>query len=224
MKRRGTPVTPGEKRRYDQLRDVGWSPEAAAESIHRSKSWAYNYEAEKRGDDKRKERQEFPSDDLSDAVDLVLAVHRDDEDAAFAIVDRFEASILPALCDLVLYFVRLRVGEEEWNLSGLLHDTPMGDELAAQPITVEEILSATPGLIRRVRRGEAARYGHMPARGEAWMAQLERDWQDNPEMKAFLDRINEATQAADPKRALAEMWREFEREHDEQSDEPDAVA
>ncbi len=133
---RGRKVKSGEKRRYDQLIEAGWSPEKAAESIHRSKSWAYEYEKQKReealgsvrgrGLSVHQQEREFerfaerlfkkmyhpngrPAENLSDAVDVVLLHEEQDLDALFDLVDRFGLPIVFSVAELAAFLARLYV-------------------------------------------------------------------------------------------------------------------
>jgi hypothetical protein len=168
----GTKVTPGEKRRYDQLRAAGWSPEASAASIHRSKSWAYLYEAEKRGPEPKSPQ---PKDNLSDAVSLVFAIveNPDDQEPAFEIFDRFGAAIVPSMAELVVYMAKVQAGDLQRSLRTMF-DTE--DELIAalhaEPITWQDVLRIIPDNVNRYRAGESLVDSWMPPRVRGWMSTL----------------------------------------------------
>lgn len=196
----GTPVTPGEKRRYDQLRGAGWSPEAAAESLGRSRSWAYNYEKEKNGY-LRKSREPIPSDDLREAVELIIAASNDDLDRSFEIFDRYSALIVPFLTQVAWILAEERAVSENRHLRVLLEDTSMAEEHAKNPITPEDILNAIPVALR----GTGKWYRLAVPRVEEWMARLCEMF---PELAEIEAQARAAEEADDPEAAVDALTRE----------------
>lgn len=200
----GRAVTAGEKYRYDQLRAAGWSPEASAEAIGRSTSWAYLYEKEKAP---KEPDWPLPNDDLSEVVELTIHIKRDEEDEAFAIVDKYEGAVVPYLADLVWVFAYTEAGKLNQNLKVILADEPVMEELRAQPITPEEVLRGIPPLLRS--RGKGQRFG-MPPRAEKWL----EDFFAKFDLNEIEEEIRQAMGNDRPEDALAAIRRRgvFERE------------
>lgn len=163
----GTKVTTAEKRRYDMLREAGFSVEAAAESIGRSKSWGYLYEGEKRGS-LRKEREPVPSKDLREAVDLILAIKHGDEERSFAIYDRFGTAIVPHLAEAAWHLADVMATGDNGFFGSLFKGTPLEDVLARDPLTPEEYLETIP----RVRADRSAWVELHPDRVLGWLEEI----------------------------------------------------
>ena len=194
----GTKVTQAEKRRYQMLRDAGWSPEHAAEALGQSKSWGYGFEKAKRLAEPVDD-EPVPSDDLSEAVELVIAERTGDDDRAFEIVDLFGSSIVPFLTQVSWFFAVERAGNLNSDLKVLFADTPMGAELRGDPITAEEILAMIPVSLRKHRATGNAGIEWKPPRAEAWMRRLVKMY---PELQEIETEAREALAAEDPDAAM----------------------
>lgn len=197
--RMGDPVTLQERKSYLVLRGTGMSPEMAARTINRSKSWAYNFEREQREANTEEPRGPVPSDDLSEAVDLIIAERTGDEARALEIVDRFSAGIVPFLTQVSWFLAVERTGNLNSDLKVLLEDTPMGAELRGDPITAEEILAIIPVSLRKHRAGANAGIEWKPPRAEAWMRRLVKMY---PELQEIDTEAREALAAEDPDAAM----------------------
>ena len=209
-KGQGKPVTPSEKRRYDQLREAGWSPEAAAESVGRSKSWAYLYEADKRGENGRLRVAERgtpkPSRDLSEAVDLIVTIKTAKEKDAYALVDRFEDGLYPFVADVAWFLANVQADKLNDSLGLLLAETPMADELRADPITPTDILRTIPKSMDRHFRGLSAAIEWMPARAEAWMERLVEIYPELQEVETETRAVLESQDPVRIKALMAQVW------------------
>lgn len=113
--RMGAKVTAKEKNAYRALRRGGMGPEASAEIIGRSKSWAYNFEADEReaqAPTSPAQEPSTPTVTISDAVDLILCLDQDRAHDFIGIVERFHPwEVVEALAELSLFVSRLYVNQ-----------------------------------------------------------------------------------------------------------------
>lgn len=188
-KGKGTKVTPGEKCRYELLREAGWSPEASAESIGRSKSWAYLFEQEKRGLQRGVNRDPDPT--LAVAVELTVAI-TEDQERAFEIFDRYGAGVVPLLAELVAYMARVQAGNLQANLRGMFEgENDLVAALNADPMTWQDMLRIIPSNIDRHRSGERLVDSWEPERARGWIATLEERYPELAELRAEANALEE---------------------------------
>lgn len=189
---KGTKVTPIEKRRYDQLREAGWSPEASAASIGRSKSWAYLYEQEKRGLPRGVSRN--PDPNLAVAVELAIAIKEggDDQERAFEIYDRYGAGVVPLMAELVVYMARVQAGNLQANLRAMFDgEDDLVATLNAEPMTYQDILRTIPPNVERVKAGESIADSWEPERARRWIAVLCERYPELAELRDEADALEE---------------------------------
>ncbi|MPZ68799.1 MAG: hypothetical protein GEU71_04645 [Actinobacteria bacterium] len=194
----GDPVTKQEKRSYEMLRGTGMSPEAAAKVINRSKSWAYGYEKTKAQETKAAAGP-TPNRDLSEAVELIVAERTEDMDRAMKIVDRFSAGIVPFLTQVSWFLAVERAENLNRDLKILFEDTPMGQELADDPVTPEDVLQTIPVSMRKHHAGGDVSVDWGPPKVVAWMRRLVEMF---PELQETEDQAREALASDDPDRAM----------------------
>lgn len=210
---KGTKVTPGEKRRYDLLRDAGWSPEASAASIGRSKSWAYIYEREKQGLPRGMSRN--PDPNLAVAVELAIAIKEggDDQERAFEIYDRYGAGVVPLMAELVFYMATVQAGNTQANLRGMFdREDDLVAALNAEPMTYQDMLRIIPSNIDRVKAGESIADSWEPERARRWMAVLCERHPDLAELRDEADALEEDPD--DPYGQIVELRKRLRQEAD----------
>ena len=214
MNGHGSKVTRQEQVAYQRLREIGYSPQAAAQTIGRSKSWAYQYEQtlnerpSRSVPPSRHTREPMPAENLSDAVELVLAVDRDDNETAFGIVDKFGAGILPYACKVAMYLASVQAGNMNDSLRDMLEGEPMADELEAAPIEGADILLTIPPLRDRYLSGQpvAEDWSWYPPRAREWMKRMEETY---PELAEVAEAGQEALASDDPRAALKALREEI---------------
>lgn len=214
--RKGTKVTPGEKRRYDLLRDAGWSPEASAASIGRSKSWAYIYEQEKRGLPRGMSRD--PDPNLAVAVELAIAVKEggDDQGRAFEIYDKYGVGVVPLMAELVFYMATVQAGNTQANLRGMFDgEDDLVAALNAEPMTYQDMLRIIPRNIERVKAGESIADSWEPERAVRWVAILCERYPELAELREEADALED--DPADPYGRIVQLRKRVR-------DEPEPVA
>lgn len=165
-------ATPGDIRRYHHYRDQGLTIEDASRAVGFKKSWGYQRDQERREVEEQEEEHPIPAEDLSDAVALVIAERTEDTERTFEIYDRFGIFVVPDLCRLVWYLAKERANDLGDSLEDLFEGEPMADELAAAPITAEDILSQIPEAMRLARTGDPIFHNWMPPRAQEWMDRL----------------------------------------------------
>lgn len=209
----GTKVKPIEKHRYDLLRDAGWSPEASAASIGRSKSWAYLYEQEKRGIPRGVSRN--PDPNLAVAVELAIAIKEggDDQERAFEIYDRYGAGVVPLMAELVFYMATVQAGNTQANLRGMFdREDDLVAALNAEPMTYQDMLRIIPSNIDRVKAGESIADSWEPERARRWMAVLCERHPDLAELRDEADALEEDPD--DPYGQIVELRKRLRQEAD----------
>lgn len=140
-----------------------------------------------------------PSADLCEAVELVIAERTGDDDRAFEIVDLFGAGIVPFLTQVAWFLAVERAGNLNRDLTVLLEDTPMADELRGAPVTAGDILAMIPVSLRKHRAGDNAAIEWKPPRAEAWMRRLLKMY---PELQEIETEAREALDSDDPEAAM----------------------
>jgi hypothetical protein len=211
MRNKGTgiPVTRREKEAYKRLRAAGMSPEAAAEVIGRSKSWAYQYEkqihnanrVEPRGNGYR-----HPSPDFTDAVEFIIGFSHDDPDKALPILERYGSELIFRVADVAMYFARVQAIDNHDKLHGLLEafeETDALEEIQRNPVSAEELLRAFPTMIEMRDRGidVGSDWNWQPARVRTWLKRLER----HPDLREIADEVDAAARSEDPQAALKRL-------------------
>lgn len=194
LKGKGTKVRPGEKHRYDQLREAGWSPEAAADAIRRSKSWAYLYEQEKRGEKRGAPRHPDPDPNLAVATELAIAIKegRDDQEEAFEIFDTYGAGVVPLLAELVVYMARVQAGSLQYSLRVMFDgEDDLVAALNAEPMTYQDVLRTIPGNVERVKAGESVVDSWEPERARRWLAILFERYPEFAELREEANALEE---------------------------------
>lgn len=213
---KGPKVRSWEIRAYETLRREGMSPEAAAGAIKRSKSWAYEHEKKKRQPQPRN-RPEAPNKNLSDAVEMVVAIKRAffyereathskpeeatrlrqlserEDEKAFGIADRFQGGIIPYLADLAYFLANDRAGLLQEDLLRLFDGEPQEAELRKEPVTPEEILYNIPRLMDRHHVGKDVSKRWEPPR---LRQMLDRFMDENPDLEQ-IDKDSEAAKLSD---------------------------
>lgn len=219
---RGTKVKPGEIKRYESLRDIGWAPEPAAETIGRSKSWAYNYEAKKRqgmilrspGRKPHSKNGRLTPAAYQDAVDLISAIVVGDDDKAFDLFDRYGAGVVPLMAEVARFLANCRAIDLQTQLLDLYEGEEWEQEVRDHPITTEDILQAVPRVMERHQRGET--YIQLqPPRADEWERRL---LEDNPEFQDLADEVDRAYKSDDPEAAMREIKHRIRSESEEEED------
>lgn len=203
---------PGDIRRYHDYRDAGLSVEDAARALGFKKSWGYQQDQKRKQEERAQEEQEteaFPADDLSDAVELIIAERTGDDERAFEIVDEFSALIVPYLSRVAWLLATERATNLNRNLRGLLQGTPMLDEYTAAPISAREILEAIPERSRQVQSGDFSPAAWMPRRAQEWKGRLLRMF---PSLREIEDAVVVAISSDDPEDALMAFRRSLYEE------------
>lgn len=198
----GKPVKPGEIRRYEQLREAGWSPQASAEAIGRSKSWAYNHERAKDDSTLRDRQEPNPADNLSDAVALVLAERQGPREAAFEIVDRFGAGVVPDLCRLVWFFATERAENLKLGFDRIFEGEDFYDEWLGEDITAADVLNVIPLAMDKHFAGKQDGIALHPPVLQRYIDRLVAA---NPDFKAIADEVEEAKVRGDLRETLPEL-------------------
>lgn len=232
MAKPGRKVSLGEVRRYEQLREAGWSVEAAAEAVGRSRSWGFNREKAKRdAQPKLDDGHPVPSSDLSEAAEMVVALkqavffEKDADRMALSKPERNTARrrseaahdkvmqmlakygdvMLVGIADVAYYLAAAKAGEANNNLKVILAGTPMAAEIEADPIDAYDIIRQIPESLRRARFDgdfDHTTFWWEVPRIQAWMQRL---MDLDPDMAAVQEEMRKALDSDDPETAVLEL-------------------
>lgn len=150
----GSKVTRAEIIAFERLRDIGgMSPAAAAATIGRSKSWAYNHEQRRRIEgvaptgEAWKPMGERPEE--WPAVGLCLTLLKDDDEhkqTFFNLLERYGVELVFPLAKLTLYLAALRAEEIQHQF---------GDEIKGGPIDAGDVLETISFVFDQLNAGES---------------------------------------------------------------------